>query len=192
MRVTTKVAIRMLVIVAAIATTADVGAGAGDAGLKSRVVHTKQGAMRGTIVTPRSSSFASATKGGKLLRPVEAFVGVRYATPPVGELRFMPPVTVASWRGIRTVDTPMPDCPHNLHYNYRLFRQQRGFATNDDNVRDEDCLFLNIYSPARGKYLAYTTLLCLFHYSAKLFGSTMHIARVDMPRQLSPKALSHN
>lgn len=62
--------------------------------LTSRVVHTKYGAVSGVIVH----------LDGRNLDPVEAFKGVPYASPPVGSLRFMPPVTGALWSGVKKAD----------------------------------------------------------------------------------------
>lgn len=71
------------------------GVGIGDtASLASRVVHTKYGAVSGVIVH----------LDGRNLDPVEAFKGIPYASPPVGSLRFMPPVTGALWSGVKKAD----------------------------------------------------------------------------------------
>lgn len=72
------------------------GMGASDGGptLSSRVVLTKYGAVSGVIVH----------LDGRNLDPVEAFKGVPYASPPVGSLRFMPPVTGALWSGVKKAD----------------------------------------------------------------------------------------
>ncbi|GAB0096874.1 Carboxylesterase, type B [Sergentomyia squamirostris] len=60
----------------------------------SRVVHTKYGSVSGVVVNLE----------GRHLDPVEVFKGIPYASPPVGTLRFMPPVTSALWSGIRKAD----------------------------------------------------------------------------------------
>lgn len=62
--------------------------------LSSRVVHTKYGSVSGTIVHLE----------GRHLDPVEVFKGIPYASPPIGSLRFMPPVTGALWSGVRKAD----------------------------------------------------------------------------------------
>ena len=48
------------------------------------------------------------------LLPVEVFLGVPYATPPVGSLRFMPPVTPTHWRGVRLANRFGPVCPQKF------------------------------------------------------------------------------
>lgn len=61
---------------------------------------------------PSSSSVPSSAVSN--LRPVEVFVGVPYATPPIGSLRFMPPVTPTHWRGIRLANKFPAVCPQKL------------------------------------------------------------------------------
>ena len=51
---------------------------------------------------------------GPSLRPVEVFLGIPYATAPVGSLRFMPPVTPTHWRGVRLANRFGPVCPQRL------------------------------------------------------------------------------
>lgn len=62
--------------------------------MSSRIVHTKYGAVSGTIVHLE----------GRNLEPVEVFKGIPYASPPTGSLRFMPPVTAALWSGVKKAD----------------------------------------------------------------------------------------
>lgn len=62
--------------------------------IPSRIVHTKYGAVSGTIVHLE----------GRNLEPVEMFKGIPYASPPTGNLRFMPPVTAALWSGVKKAD----------------------------------------------------------------------------------------
>lgn len=70
------------------------GIGSDTVQLSSRVVHTKYGSVSGVIVNLE----------GRHLDPVEAFKGIPYASPPVDNLRFMPPVTGALWSGVRKAD----------------------------------------------------------------------------------------
>ena len=46
-----------------------------------------------------------------LLGPVEAYLGVPYAAPPVGRLRFMPPGSPRSWDQVRRVTEFGSVCP---------------------------------------------------------------------------------
>lgn len=69
---------------------------------------------------------------------VVAFLGIPYAEPPVGELRFAPPVPLSSWEG--TIDALEfgPACPQSEIEPDPAMNWQR----------DEDCLTLNIWTPA--------------------------------------------
>jgi neuroligin len=67
-------------------------------------VKTKQGSLKGVLVIPPNRE----------LQPVEAFLGLPYASPPVGALRYMPPVSPISWNGIRLMDKYGPACPQTL------------------------------------------------------------------------------
>lgn len=62
--------------------------------LSSRIIHTRNGAISGIIVQ----------LDGRHLDPVEAYRGIPYASPPVGNLRFMPPVSAAMWSGVKKAD----------------------------------------------------------------------------------------
>ncbi|XP_041974274.1 neuroligin-4, X-linked [Aricia agestis] len=117
--------------------------------ISSRVVRTKYGDIRGFIVTPES----------RYLEPVEVFRGIPYASPPVGTLRFMPPVSGAQWSGVKIAEEFSPVCPQVLpdirNETAVLKRISKGrleylkrilpFLTN----QSEDCLYLNIYAPAQ-------------------------------------------
>lgn len=62
--------------------------------LSSRIVHTRNGAISGVIVQLE----------GRHLDPVESYRGIPYASPPIGNLRFMPPVSAAMWSGVKKAD----------------------------------------------------------------------------------------
>src|SRR6218665_3619660 len=69
-----------------------------------RIVKTKYGSVRGSLINFTNKSF----------QPIESFLGIPYASPPVAKLRFMPPVTPAIWQGIRNVNTFGPVCPQRF------------------------------------------------------------------------------
>ncbi len=77
---------------------------------------------------------------GNLTGDIWSFKGIPYAAPPVGELRWRPPQAVAAWHENRACDSFGPACPQPL--------QAKTFylAVGETN---EDCLYLNVWSPAR-------------------------------------------
>ncbi|WP_410634417.1 carboxylesterase/lipase family protein [Amycolatopsis sp. cmx-4-83] len=66
---------------------------------------------------------------------VRTFLGVPYAEPPVGELRFRAPRPAPPWSGLRDAVEWAPQAPQPELTG-------RGFTG------DEDCLYLNVYVPA--------------------------------------------
>ncbi|KAK9674843.1 Carboxylesterase family [Popillia japonica] len=119
--------------------------------LTSRTVRTKYGDVSGVIVTLDS----------KHLEPVEVFRGIPYASPPLGSLRFMPPVTGALWPGVKIADKFSPVCPQRLpdifNETAALKRMPKGRLEYLKRLlpylrnQSEDCLYLNIYAPAQGR-----------------------------------------
>ncbi|KAJ8981443.1 hypothetical protein NQ317_000117 [Molorchus minor] len=65
-------------------------------------------------------------------QPYYAYLGIPFAAPPVGNLRFQPPQPVASWDGI--LDTQQ--------YNNMCYQ-----VGNDNSLETEDCLYINVYTP---------------------------------------------
>lgn len=61
-----------------------------------------------------SSTSSSSTSSNGPLKPVEVFLGIPYAAPPVGSLRFMPPMTPTHWRATKMVNKFSPVCPQKL------------------------------------------------------------------------------
>ncbi|HVN80172.1 MAG TPA: carboxylesterase family protein [Terriglobia bacterium] len=69
---------------------------------------------------------------------VTVFRGIPYAAPPVGNLRWKPPVRATKWSGVRKVDYFAPSC---MQPNWK--GQAARFETS------EDCLYINVWTPAR-------------------------------------------
>ncbi|XP_032512096.2 juvenile hormone esterase-like [Danaus plexippus] len=67
-------------------------------------------------------------------RRFESYRGMRYAEPPVGELRFQPPVAIAQYLDPVNASVDGPACPHR---------------TRPGSYVSEDCLRINVYSPLR-------------------------------------------
>jgi para-nitrobenzyl esterase len=100
---------------ASAATTRASGGGGG-----SLVVGTADGLLRGTT--------AGTTR---------EFLGVPYAAPPVGNLRWRPPQPAARWPGVRAATSFAPHCPQSA-------------SPFGEASTSEDCLYLNVYTPAGG------------------------------------------
>jgi para-nitrobenzyl esterase len=88
-------------------------------------------------VTTSSGTFPAQTYAGVAKSGITDFLGIRFAAPPVGNLRFAPPApppAVAGTIGAAAFGSP---CPQNAS----------PFGSASTN---EDCLFLNVYVPGSG------------------------------------------
>ena len=86
---------------------------------------------------------------GKELGGVEAFLGIRYGRAPSGDLRFKPSQAEEAW-GDTTYDAT--DFRHSAMQPPPIdFFSGHSVRLNAEPSYDEDCLFLNIYTPAADK-----------------------------------------
>ncbi|XP_077564906.1 acetylcholinesterase-1-like [Haemaphysalis longicornis] len=72
---------------------------------------------------------------------VDAFYGIPYARPPVGELRFEKPHEVQPWKGVYNATTKTAAC---WQTDFDLFRN----VTLRYDEASEDCLHLNVWRPS--------------------------------------------
>ena len=117
--------------------------------LSHRVITTRYGKVRGILV-----EFPN-----RHLRPVEAYLGLRYADLDNGGMRFMPPKNpMEKWSGIRVAIKNPTVCPQKTKHEKDLSQfLPDGRVTHLRNItpflrdQDEDCLTLNLYVPIKGK-----------------------------------------
>ncbi|CAB3381898.1 Hypothetical predicted protein [Cloeon dipterum] len=120
----------------------------------TRVVHTHSGKLQGFVKKVSTGSFTSQS-----LKPVEVFLGIPYAIPPVRAYRFSPTRTPLPWDGVKMADTMAPVCPQRFpdisNETVSLEKMPKGrleylrrLLTHLQN-QSEDCLYLNVYAPAQ-------------------------------------------
>jgi len=107
-------------VAAAPAVSAGTLGGQAAAGADGPVAATANGAVRG---------LASGA--------VDEFLGIPYAAPPVGALRWQPPQPAASWSGVRDATQFAPHCPQVA-------------GPFGEASTSEDCLYLNVFTPTGG------------------------------------------
>jgi para-nitrobenzyl esterase len=94
---------------------------------------------------------------GTVAGAVDEFLGIPYAAPPVGALRWAPPQPAAHWTGIRAATSFAPHCPQTVSPFGRP-------------STSEDCLFLNVYRPSRGP--AHRPVMVWIHGGALVTGES--------------------
>jgi para-nitrobenzyl esterase len=88
-----------------------------------------------TVKTQQGKVQGKTINDGK----VKAFLGLPYAAPPVGALRWKAPEPPAKWKGVRDAGKFGAHCAQGRVFDDMVFQ---------DAGPSEDCLFLNVYAPA--------------------------------------------
>jgi para-nitrobenzyl esterase len=96
----------------------------------------------------------TGTLEGRVEDGVRAFKGIPYAAPPVGALRWQAPQPAAPWKSVRQAAGFGPRCMQQPLFSDMVFRS--------DGV-SEDCLYLNVWSPADAKSGAKLPVLVYFY-----------------------------
>ena len=73
---------------------------------------------------------------------VRSYLGIPFAAPPVGDLRWKPPQPVRRWDGAKPADKPGAACMQPP-------RGPRGIFPDPFEEKHEDCLYLNVWTMAR-------------------------------------------
>ena len=93
---------------------------------------------------------------------IDVFRGIPFAAPPVGALRWREPQPAEKWTAVRQATAAGPSCI-----------QQRGMSLEnggDPGKLDEDCLYLNVFSPHLER-TARLPVMVWIHGGALVFGS---------------------
>lgn len=93
--------------------------------------------------------------------PVTAFLGVPYAAPPIGQLRWAPPRPAARWQGVRQAGQFGARCMQQPLYADMMFRSP---------APSEDCLTLNVWTPAGAPKGAKLPVLFYIHGGGAIAG----------------------
>lgn len=91
-------------------------------------------AAEAVVEIPRGTLIGESRAG------VNTFLGIPYAQPPLGPLRWQPPRPATDWEGGRLARNFGPDCIQSPY-------PENSFFYRPARLRSEDCLYLNVWAP---------------------------------------------
>ena len=144
-------------------------------------------AAAATTATQPQSLLVTTDKGrleGRTTGVVDQFLGIPYAQPPVGSLRWAAPAPMAAWTGVRSA----------LAYGNRCPQLSNG---NGPRVDTEDCLYLNVFTPSYVPASGKLPVLFMIHggglttgagdqQDGSLLAQTQHVIVVSINYRLGP------
>ncbi|XP_041505910.1 pyrethroid hydrolase Ces2e-like isoform X5 [Microtus oregoni] len=102
----------------------------------SPIRNTHTGQVRGSLVKVKNTEVG-----------VHSFLGIPFAKPPIGPLRFVPPEAPEPWSGVRDGTSYPAMCPQNEDMmNSGVLKMIKHYMP--PISMSEDCLYLNVYTPA--------------------------------------------
>uniref|UniRef100_A0A096MHG7 Carboxylic ester hydrolase n=1 Tax=Poecilia formosa TaxID=48698 RepID=A0A096MHG7_POEFO len=123
-------------------------------------VQTKLGRLRGQYVSVKGKESG-----------VHAFLGVPFAKPPLGPtLRLAAPQPAEGWQGLRDATKQPNMCIQSMDVANELI-DKLGLLISEVPERSEDCLYLNIYSPANRAPDAELPVMVWIHGGGFVVGS---------------------
>jgi para-nitrobenzyl esterase len=111
-----------------------------------------------TVKTEQGKVHGKQINHGK----VRAFLGLPYAAPPVGDLRWKAPEPPASWKGTRNATRYGARCEQRDVFADMIFQ---------DAGPSEDCLYLNVFTPAKARSKSKLPVMFWIHGGGYLGGS---------------------
>jgi para-nitrobenzyl esterase len=133
-------------------------------------------ALTFALATPAFAAPVAITPAGMLQGKTEGklnvFKGIAYAQPPVGSLRWKPPLPIAHWSGTKDATEFGPTC---IQPEFKIASVYSGGPT---PPMSEDCLTLNIWAPAN----AHNAPVFFWIYGGALWGGSNRDALYDGTR----------
>lgn len=130
------------------------------ADLQAPVVHTKLGSLKGEYVSVKGKETG-----------VHAYLGVPFAKPPLGpSLRLAPPQPVGGWEGVRDATKQPPMCIQSKEVLLDMLDKLGALLAEIPDI-SEDCLYLNIYTPAKRANNAKLPVMVWIHGGGFTLGS---------------------
>ncbi|XP_068938551.1 liver carboxylesterase 1-like [Petaurus breviceps papuanus] len=129
------------------------------------VVDTEYGKVQGKKITVQGFD-----------TPVNVFLGIPFAKPPLGPLRFRPPQPPEPWNYVKDTTTLPPGCSQKLK-TIKFFQQNYSFWNSSRfhlkwKPNSEDCLYLNIFTSANLKKKSNLPVMVYIHGGGLMIGGS--------------------
>jgi len=115
---------------------------------------------------PEVAVTGGTIRGQEMPDGTNLYLGIPYAAPPVGDLRWRPAQPVVPWQGMRDATQPPAPC----------LQHDEGWNKTDADISREDCLYLSIRSPRRSPRERFPILFWI-HGGSNRAGSGFGYAR---------------
>ncbi|XP_078519004.1 carboxylesterase 5A-like [Lissotriton helveticus] len=125
-------------------------------------VHSKHGWLEGVQLTVEGTE-----------RPVSAYLGVPFAKAPTGSRRFAGPEPAEPWSDVKSATAAPPVCPQPIETLERLSKILE--AKFPAFSMSEDCLYLNVYTPADAGKTSKLPVMVWIHGGGLTMGSASFI-----------------
>ncbi|GAB0088428.1 Carboxylic ester hydrolase [Sergentomyia squamirostris] len=122
-----------------------------------------QGQASPVVCLEKDQCVTGTIMSGVSTKTFDAFYGIPYAKPPIGNLRFSNPQPAKKWSGILDGTVEKPMCI-----------QKNVLVPNPTVTGDEDCLYLNVYRPRRENgslYRKKLPVMVFIHYGGLFSGA---------------------
>ncbi|XP_055477343.1 pyrethroid hydrolase Ces2e-like [Psammomys obesus] len=123
----------------------------------SPIRNTHTGQVRGSLVHVKNTDIA-----------VHTFLGIPFAKPPVGPLRFAPPEAPEPWSGVRDGTSYPAMCLQNDMMDSEALKMMKLIMP--PVSMSEDCLYLNIYTPTHAHPGSNLPVMVWIHGGALVVG----------------------
>ncbi|XP_039618330.1 carboxylesterase 5A-like [Polypterus senegalus] len=122
------------------------------------VVSVENGRLKGSV---------SRVKGTERL--VHEYLGIPFAKPPLGSLRLSAPEPPEPWTGVRDATRHPAICIQNVDFIEKFLEEVK--LTLQIPVVSEDCLYLNIYTPAESNKESRLPVMVWIHGGGLMMGA---------------------